>query len=186
MYVVHLFTKHRLRDFNCILNPRIDRLSSSTKEPRTASHNAIHGFITDLELIDIYRERNPSLPGVIWAQPHNGIAERLDMFLISSDLRLEVTAVSTKATTFSDHHSVLLSLRSQNLTKHRGPGYWKFDVAFLQEDRFRLKITSLWKDWQKEERFPNTLERWDAGNVHVRTCSIRYGIASKRRHQKHR
>ena len=45
-------------DFNCVFNHRVDRMSLSTATPRIASHNAIHSFIKELDLVDIYRKRN--------------------------------------------------------------------------------------------------------------------------------
>ena len=107
------------------------------------------------------------------------------MFLATNNLVAEVNDVSTKPANFSDHHSVLLSIQNSNVI--RDPRYWKLNVVFLQEDQFRSDIAKFWESWQFEkERFTSLLEWWDIGKILVKQRSIRYGVARKRRHQKHR
>ena len=68
-------------DFNCVIDPKNDKMSSSLFQPRTASINTMQKFIADFNLEHVYRKRNPDIQGFTWVQQHSGVAERIDMFL---------------------------------------------------------------------------------------------------------
>ena len=162
-------------------------LIESLFPPGSCERQLIMLYIVSLtaRIVDIYRERHPTIAGVTWFQPHNNLAERLHMFLASNNLVAEVNDVSTKPANLSGHHSVLLSIQNSNVI--RGPRYWKLNVVFLQEDQFRSDLAKFWESWQFEkERLTTLLEWWDIGKILVKQRSIRYGVARKRRHQKHR
>ena len=82
-------------DFNCVMDPVLDRHSGS-RVTQCTSVVAIHKLVNDLGLDDVYRNRHPSTSGYTWMQAHNNVAERLDMFLVAKQLSHLVKEV--------DHH----------------------------------------------------------------------------------
>lgn len=72
-----------IRDFNCTLNPDVDRSTGIDQ-----SHNGcrtIHRFIKDLGLVDIWREYNPQAKTYSCYSSTYQTYSRIDYFLISSE-----------------------------------------------------------------------------------------------------
>ena len=140
-------------DFNCVIDPKKDKISSPLSQPRTASINTMQKFIADFNLEDVYRKRNPDIPGFTWMQQHSGVAERIDMFLVSKDSSHDICDISVTPAAFSDHSSIMMSIQgSKSKSKAtKGQGYWKFDTSFLQEERFRIPIIALWEHWRQQK-----------------------------------
>ena len=66
------------------MDPTVDRYSAAGTRPRAASTAAIGSFIRRLNLIDVFRGKHPEDPGYTWYQTHHQVAERLDMFFVTS------------------------------------------------------------------------------------------------------
>lgn len=173
-------------DFNCVIDPRQDKVSSSPSKIRSTSTNTLSKFIVDLNLDDVYRRRNPDVPGFTWTQQHTGVAERIDMFLVSKDISHDLSDISVTPVAFSDHSSVVMSIR-QTTNVARGQPYWKFNTSFLKEERFRNLVTALWEHWRhQKDRFDTILDWWDSGKSRIRELCIKYGIRRHKKRTKHR
>ena len=65
-------------DFNCPLNPSLDRKGSGTMLPRKSVIETIDCLRDELDLVDIWRIKNPSLKSFTWSQNSPMILCRLD------------------------------------------------------------------------------------------------------------
>ena len=109
-------------DFNCFLNPSMDKLSQAKLGTRSSDTAALHTLLSTLNLTDIYRQCHPDVPGYTWSRSNPPVACRLDMFLTSCVLENKVHEISVLPTAFSDHSCVLLKLLASS-TCTRGRGY---------------------------------------------------------------
>ena len=101
-------------------------------------------------------------------QQHSGVAERIDMFLVSKDTSHYICDISVTPAAFSDHSSIMMSIQgSESKSKAtKGQAYWKFNTSFLQEERFRIQIIALWEHWHHQKyRFESIMEWWDSESL---------------------
>ena len=176
-------------DFNCVIDPKKDKISSSLRQPRTASINTMQKFIADFNLVDVYRKTNPDIPGFTWMQQHSGVAERIAMFLVSTDISHDICDISGTPAAFSDHSSIMMSMQGLKSKSKatKGQAYWKFNTSFLQEECFRIQIIALWEHWRQQKyRFESIMEWWDSGKSQIRELCIKYGIIRRKRQTQRR
>ena len=92
--------------------------------------------MTEFDLIDIWRIRNPTLRQFSWRRKSPEMKmRRPDFFLISDMLQHEVETSKFLSPLQSDHSPVVLKLRSDGSTE-RGRGYWKFNNSLLNDAEF--------------------------------------------------
>ena len=86
--------------------------------PRKSVIETIDCLRDELDLVDIWRIKNPSLKGFTWSQNSPMILCSLDYSLISNNLQDSVSVTTIK----TDHAAISLDFNvSQNHIK--GPGY---------------------------------------------------------------
>jgi len=72
-------------DFNCPLNPVLDK-KGGLLNPRKSVVATVHSLQEELDLVDIWRVKNPMGQSFTWSQNSPRIFCRLDYWLISSTL----------------------------------------------------------------------------------------------------
>ena len=82
-------------------------------------------IVDHLDLIDIFRIRNPEKKCYTWRQKKENIATRLDYWWISNILQDLVDDVDTIPYIRSDHSAIVLNMDSPHFSNSRGQGYWK-------------------------------------------------------------
>ena len=95
----------------------------------------LKSIMSNYDLVDIWRVRNPTLRQVTWRRKAPLQMNRLDFFLISNDLQFGVDSCENLCPLSSDHSPVKLKLRT-DLVHDRGRGYWKFSSSLLQNNQF--------------------------------------------------
>ena len=68
-------------------------------------------FIVDFNLEDVYKKRNPDIQGFTWMQQHIGVAEGIDIFLVSKDISHDICDISVTPAAFSNHSSIVMSIQ---------------------------------------------------------------------------
>ena len=100
-------------------------------------------YLTDfrktLNLVDVWRRRNPKLRAMTWFNSDLSIGSRLDKFFLSRNLVQFVESADIAPCCLSDHDFVNLDLvlRAQ---APRGPGFWKFNNSLPEDEFFRSFI----------------------------------------------
>lgn len=108
-------------DFNCFLDPCLDRNSSGPIPCHTETYrDTIFSFMDAWNLCDIWRLRNPNKCGYTFGR--GNYASRLYFMLISSHLSELVKSSSAKMLPHSDHALVSLVINPSKIQK--GPGLW--------------------------------------------------------------
>lgn len=117
-------------DFNLVFNPQKDRYQSGHNNPKALS--ILKLIMDELELVDVWRVRNPSLTRYTWARAKS--KSRIDYFLVNDGLSSQISDINISASPISDHDPVNLTLKIPQ--QQRGPGLWKLNTSHLKSKLF--------------------------------------------------
>ena len=118
-------------DWNRVLNKSLDALEGVPSIKRD-SVGQIKALMTDLDLIDIWRVRNPTYRKFTWRRSKPVILRRLDYFLVSSHMELDIASCGFYTPAQSDHSPIFLKI-SPLADAFRGPGYWNFNNSLVSD-----------------------------------------------------
>ena len=121
-------------DFNCPLNTILDK-KGGIPTPRKSVVSIINSIQDYLDLIDIWRVKNPNTKSYTWSQNSPLIFCLLDYWLISNNLHDLTTSTDIIPAIKTDHSAISLELNN-NDNQIKGPGLWKMNCALLEEDRY--------------------------------------------------
>ena len=119
-------------DFNLVLNADMDRQGASQYNYHPKAFKVLSECIASLDLVDIWRLRNPGLRRYTWRR--NKQASRIDFFLISFALVGTVSQTKILDRFRSDHALITLQLTTSE--SPRGRGYWKLNQQLLNDCKF--------------------------------------------------
>ncbi len=126
-------------DLNDILDPRLDK-ASNVKTFNLQGCETLQRFIDNHNLCDVWRYKHPDKREFTRQQFVEGVLKqsRIDMFLISRSLLVNVVNCFIKYTTLSDHNMVFLKLDMSRV--ERGSGVWILNNTLLEDPAYCLKI----------------------------------------------
>ena len=125
-------------DWNLIFDTTMDSMGGSPKlKEKSIFH--LRSIMSDYELVDIYRLRNPGLRQFTWRCKTPLTMRSLDFFLISNTLQSEVKSCEHLFPLSSDHTPVKIHFLSSTDHK-RGAGYWKFNNSLLENNNFSSEM----------------------------------------------
>ena len=111
-----------------LLTPTLRGVPSIKKE----SVGQIKAVMTDFDLIDIWRARNPTYRKFSWTRSKPVTLRRLDYFLVSSHMELDIASCAFYTPIQSDHSPIFLKI-SPLADVFSGPGYWKFSNSLVSD-----------------------------------------------------
>lgn len=117
-------------DFNCCLNPEIDRSSISTAKLSRSAH-VINTFIGDYGISDLWRSLNPTGRAYSFFSPVHQSFSRIDYFLVDCKLLQLVEACSYNAIIISDHSPLTATFR---FAYHTPRPLWRLGIMALSQD----------------------------------------------------
>jgi len=166
-------------DFNTSLSD-IDRCN--TIHNKDSAYTKLDKLMTDCQLYDIWRKRNPGTRVFSWKRIINNQlkASRIDYFLMNQTIKSHVKHIFYKETTLSDHSFIYTKIDFSNID--RGEGVWVMNNTFLEEQKFHEKIVNL-VTRAKEEHLYNSelLVWWDNLKYHVKKTAQIYGYQRNRK-----
>lgn len=116
-------------DFNVTLEPHLDssgtRIGQSKKTTRK-----INSIISELGLIDVWRQRNPTVKDYTFFSAPHSTYSRIDFFLIFGTDNSRVQKCHIGTMDLSDHCPVYLTL---SMTSERKLTFWRFNSSILNE-----------------------------------------------------
>jgi exonuclease III len=166
-------------DFNCTLNPAMDRLNCTG--PSDVGNREILDMMYKFDLEDICRRRFPTKRMFSWSRGTK--ASRIDYWLISKSLDNQVDRCNYKICPLSDHEPVEMTFRTTE-TKC-GKGIWKINVDVLTSELFQKSFKSFWSHWQnKKNDYKDLGKWWDLGKKKIKELAISISkVISKKRHE---
>ena len=156
-------------DFNLVIDTKIDRKGSNLNNEQAAK--IVKNNIKAYELIDIWRYLHPDQSGFTWARHLMRSYSRLDIFLIQENLLQYIDKISIYPKFLSDHSPVVLNL-AFSFSK-RGPGYWKFNNALLNDKDYLCKINNL-IDIELSQDFTSYKNKWEIMKLSIVGSTIQY------------
>ena len=120
-------------DWNIVLEPSLDTLNYQTLgNPRARAQ--LIDKMTELGLVDIFREFKPNDRKYTWKQWGSHKYSRIDYFLVSNSLVPFVQNVDILPKCYSDHSPILLDLDFTRF--NRGRGFWKMNNSLLYDTEY--------------------------------------------------
>ena len=120
-------------DFNLILDIQKD-VENYVRVNNPYAREAVLDLCAELNLIDIWRERNLDKRQYTWKKMHPFKQARLDFFLISEQLFTEINNAGIETGYRSDHSIINIVLDFQN--QRKGRSYWKFNNSLLKDSDY--------------------------------------------------
>ena len=135
----------------------------------------IECFQNELDLIDIWRIKNPQTKSYTWSQKSPQIFCRLDYWLISNNLQdfMDSTAITPALKT--DHAAIELVLTNSR-QEAKGPGYWKMNVSPLEDENYLSNLKDDIPEWKRlgVESLSDKRSIWDWLKYNIRNHAISY------------
>ena len=162
-------------DFNTYLNPSIDKKGGKIEKISPFAEK-IKLLLEIYDLIDVWRDRNPSIERYTWRERGRGglVQSRLDYFLVSRMLNYSITNTNINPSIKTDHSLIVVKLQ---LIKEqpRGMGYWKLNTKFLRDIKYVELITQCINDAKIDSKhIENKHIVWDYIKCRIRGESIKY------------
>ena len=161
-------------DFNCPLNPLLDK-NGGVITPRKAVVESISCMQSELDLIDVWRIKNPRTKSYTWSQKSPCIFCRLDYWLISNNLQDFVKSTNIIPAIKADHAAIDLII-SDIEKGAKGPGFWKFNCSLLDDENYINEMKLNVPAWRKEGQTELSNKRavWDWIKYNIRSHAISY------------
>lgn len=159
-------------DFNCVLDPTQDR-STGIDTSHQQTRKIIKKFMSDLNLIDIWRYLNPNKRDYSCFSSTYKTYSRIDYFLISHGLLSKIEKCWHDSILLSDHAPISLIMQLPNVMT--SPPRFRFQSSWLQNPDFVKYI-----DGKIDEYFSlNTNQtsasvKWEAFKAYLRGEIISY------------
>ncbi|KAJ1177668.1 hypothetical protein NDU88_002920 [Pleurodeles waltl] len=158
-------------DFNCTLDPLLDRSGGAHRRPASAAR-VLKEIAEELGLVDIWRRRHPTQGGYTYYSAAHNLHTQIDLWLVSSSILGSLPIEIPWPRTYSDHSPVLvmmtLGTRRTNPFTRRFPQYSLLDSVFQGglataiQDCFRINIDSV----------DSMCTVWEAFKVYIRGITI--------------
>ncbi|CAH1276930.1 ZCCHC3 [Branchiostoma lanceolatum] len=145
-------------DFNCVLDPGLDRRSESSFTPGTGTQDVVQlrSLCTDLDVVDAWRVEHPDQIDFTWRSKSNKTRSRLDRIYVP----VGTTTVSEiKSCPFSDHDGALASIVLVPSVE-QGRGLWKCNVKALEDRCLRENFLEQYAKWREGKGTERSLREW--------------------------
>ena len=103
--------------------------------PRKIGIGNIECLKTELDLVDVWRIKNPQTKSYTWNQKSPPIFCRLDFWLISNNLQDFVNSTNIIPAIKTDHAAIELAL-TDSYQSVKGPSFWKMNVSLLEDETY--------------------------------------------------
>ena len=161
-------------DLNCPLDPLLDKKGGASTK-RKSVIPCIDDFKSKLDLVDIWRSKNPDAKSFTWSQKSPPVFCRLYYWLISNHLRDFVELSEIIPAVRTDHDAISLEL-GQLENELKGPGNWKMNCSLLDDEEYEEDIARMIPLWTAEgqKEFTDNRMIWDWIKYNIRAHAIQY------------
>ena len=173
-------------DLNTYLQPEIDK-QGGVKESQSEYALNIMSIMDNLDLVDIWRIRNPESLKFTWRnRTRAGVVQsRLDYFLVSSCIANMINRIDIVPGIRSDHSMLYLYLETDK-SERRGKGFWKFNSSLLKDKEYVVLMRNCIKNtMQENNHLCDKGLLLDLIKCKIRGDTISYSIKKKRQENKH-
>jgi len=138
-----------------------------------------NSIVEEWGLCDLWRLKNHNVKRFTWRQKSPAIHSRLDLWLISICMYDHCVETDILPSVRSDHSAVIMVLC--NIESMKGPGLWKLNNSFLQEELYVNELVPLFDVWIQEAAIlEDKRMTWEYMKYKIRGFSIDYGKKKKK------
>ena len=130
-------------DFNLVMDFNLDCYNYLRQNNVNAS-NKVKEIVDNLDLIDIWRDKNPDCKRYSWRRSTPIQQSRLDFFLITDILTPMVKDVTINTGYRTDHSLITLTLQFEQEGERRQ--FWKFNSSLLHDKKYLDDINGVIKE----------------------------------------
>ncbi len=130
-------------DFNAVINPALNKSQSDTTV--NPSSKLLNKFITELNLIDLWRIQNTKARDFTFFSNRHKTFSRIDYIFLSPSLISSNSSISILPILLSDHSAVLCSVPLSDV-KAKSPR-WRFNISLLSNQTFITSLKEYIKDF---------------------------------------
>lgn len=169
-------------DFNCTLDPVMDRLTG-TDISHVQTRRKLTEFIKDLRLVDVWREKNPNKKEFSCHSSTYKTYSRIDYFLISVELLINVANCWYDSIVISDHAAASMEISLGIFAQHSQR--WRFQIYWLQDSSFLKFMGACIDNYFLLNTDETTASvRWEAFKAYIRGEIIKYTSSKTKQHKK--
>lgn len=172
-------------DFNCWLNPVLDR-SSSNPGIMSKSASLIQSFLDNYGVTEIWRYLHPNKREYSFFSHSHQTYSRIDYFFVDNQLVPFTLSCDYQSIVISDHAPVVMSMSLPDLPA--AERHWRFNSTLLSNNDFvkflEEQITFFFDTNVSSET--SSLTIWDALKAYLRGQIISFSANMKKRAQKER
>ena len=139
-------------DWNCPLDMKMDARNYTNNNIRPRTRLKIKEFMSDKNLVDIFRELHPDKKAFSWRRYNTAQQGRLDYFLISEDLTGIIKNCKISPGYRSDHSLVTLEIMKNEFKRDRQ--FWKFNNSLLKDKNYVHNIKELINNIKRRYSIP--------------------------------
>jgi len=163
-------------DWNAVLCNELDK--GGNKLHKNKKNGAlIKSLMEELDLVDIYRTKNPASREYSHFNKTAKSCSRLDFFLISTDLA-DISNSKIEHGFASDHSYVTLKILGDNIVQ--GRGYWKINNSYIKEPEYVEGIQEIIR-YHYENSYDSVGGVWDIIKIKIKEFSMIYGAKKKKK-----
>ena len=160
-------------DWNISLQA-IDKKGGNPWKP-TVSRDLLMTMMKEFDLVDVYREKNPTNKSYTYESKALKLCSRIDFFLIPQHQISWVEQIETVVSNAPDHKAVKLKLNGSN--NKRGPGLWKFNNSLLDDEDYVTLIRENYSPIsEKYSGQEHKRLKWELVKMELRGLTIPYAI----------
>ena len=136
--------------------------------------DTIYDIAKKLNMVDIWRYLHPKDRQYTWSRKNETIASRLDYIFVTNRLISRVLKIDIKVAIQTDHKAVICKLEPP-LTQIKGPGVWKFNDTFLNEQDFCVIVYKIVDVHIKNELGKDGIKNWLSFKTQIADAARKYG-----------
>ncbi len=157
-------------DYNCTLS-NIDRIVENNTMYPEYGRSELLKLISENELEDIYRRRNPDKEMYTFRRGNTKSTSRLDYWLVSSTASCFIVKCDIDIVPCTDHKGVSIEINTDEI--ERGSGRWQMNDSVIKMDRYRNMLEELWPIWVEGKiNYENIREWWADVKIKVKELTI--------------
>ena len=162
-------------DFNIIFDTYLDA-DGGTPKLYVKSVSKLLSLMSENDLCDIYRLRNPDIRQFTWRRKTSFKQRRLDFFLISDSFQENVATIDITPTPASDHSCLLMKIHPVR-DGTQGRGYWKLNNSLVEDKYFVNLLKNEISRFSREIPDPSDpIVKWEYIKYKCREFSRQYSI----------
>lgn len=163
-------------DFNMVQDLKLDRKGGTQAQSDCYKKGlgVLDEIVEKFDLLDVWRIRHPESKRFTWRRKNPSISSRLDLWFVSSYLSDFVDEIDILPSIKSDHSPILLSIKT--FENKKGPGHWKLNNTFLEDETYIKLIKDLIKEvYNEENQIEDKQVCWEYLKYKIRETSINFG-----------